>query len=433
MASSVSTAVPPVLVELTKKVLRAFYDPLCTAVVDILIKELCVREDDLAVLLSLDRSFLASGITRLVKDKLLQKKEEIDPTAPLPEEGEREKKHTYYFIDYEMLVNVVRLRIHLIQQSIKKAARQNLTERPKASCTNCAKGFSDLEMDRVIDMATGNFICDLCNGIVEYDDNKVDTNQIEISELEAKFNRQFVPFLELLKQAEHEKIMLAIAAPEPTKRNLRGSQGAVGASDLVFSAKQQITIDFAGTDKVTRLLCKYWWWVPILFLVVLLCDNAVQHLNTRCIHQKMQIREAKAMPILHRGNALGQEVLGGVNPVVSINASGSNSQGPGTTAVPEPRDDSIMNLLTTSASVPTPGLDKNTAAITLDTSVASTIQATSGEGSVGLNAPGEDDDETEMVTVAGVTVPYEDITDENVSNMTENELAYYEELKEILG
>eukprot|EP00041_Stephanoeca_diplocostata_P004822 m.52122 g.52122 ORF g.52122 m.52122 type:complete len:420 (+) comp15384_c0_seq1:279-1538(+) len=392
MASRTSAAVPPVLIELTKKVLRAFYDPTCTAVVDILIKELCVREDDLAVVLSLDRSFLTSCITRLVKDKLLQKKEEIDPTAPPPEEGEREKKHTYYFIDYEMVVNVVRLRIHLIQQSIKKAAKQNLTERPKASCTNCAKGFSDLEMDRVIDMTTGNFICDVCNGIVEYDDSKVDTNQMEISDLEAKFNRQFVPFLELLKQAENEKIVLAIAAPEPTRRNLRSSQGAVGASDLVFSAKQQITIDFAGIDKV---------------------------------------REAKAMPILHQRNGLGRDVLGGVSPMGGNSKATSDSQD-ATSKEMEPQDESIMSLLTTTESAPVAGNASSTGSAVPPPHTGLATPALPTHADMKLTGA-DDDDETEMVTVAGTNVPYEDISEQHISDMTEEERTYYMELKSILG
>ena len=54
--------------------------------------------------------------------------------------------HTAADIDYEMLVNAVRLRLHYMQEGFREKTDRDVYSRPKAKCTGCGRGYMDTEM-----------------------------------------------------------------------------------------------------------------------------------------------------------------------------------------------------------------------------------------------------------------------------------------------
>ena len=60
----------------------------------------------------------------------------------------------YYFINYKLFVNVVRYKLDHIRKKIESDEKQ-AKNRPSFLCTQCANKYSDLEVDRLIDMSDG--------------------------------------------------------------------------------------------------------------------------------------------------------------------------------------------------------------------------------------------------------------------------------------
>ena len=52
--------IPPVLKSLVRKIMRAFYEPIDIVVADVLVRETCVKQDDIASLLQLDEQQVGS-------------------------------------------------------------------------------------------------------------------------------------------------------------------------------------------------------------------------------------------------------------------------------------------------------------------------------------------------------------------------------------
>eukprot|EP00035_Acanthoeca_spectabilis_P008285 m.151577 g.151577 ORF g.151577 m.151577 type:complete len:173 (+) comp14299_c0_seq1:394-912(+) len=103
MDRSASVTVPPCLVELAKRVVRGFYgatsgygDEMCAVIVDILIRMICVKEEDLVALVGVDKKAVVARLNILCKEHLIAKSEDVDPDAPPPEEGEKEVRVSFY-------------------------------------------------------------------------------------------------------------------------------------------------------------------------------------------------------------------------------------------------------------------------------------------------------------------------------------------------
>ncbi|KXJ21248.1 General transcription factor IIE subunit 1 [Exaiptasia diaphana] len=162
--------VPPVLKRLAKLVVRGFYEDEHVALVNVLTnaKHPCVKEEDLMELLKFDKRQLRQVIMRLKNDKLIKQRVHKEKQ---PDTGTM-LTFNYYFINYKLFVNVVRYKLDHIRKKIESDEKQ-AKNRPSFLCTQCANKYSDLEVDRLIDMMTGLLKCTYCSGTVEEDVSEI--------------------------------------------------------------------------------------------------------------------------------------------------------------------------------------------------------------------------------------------------------------------
>lgn len=92
------TEVPAALKRLAKQVVRGFYGVEHALALDVLIRNPCVREEDMLELLKFDRKQLRSVLNTLKADKFVKCRMRVE-TAP---DG-RTTRHNYYFINYRLL------------------------------------------------------------------------------------------------------------------------------------------------------------------------------------------------------------------------------------------------------------------------------------------------------------------------------------------
>ncbi|XP_004086967.1 general transcription factor IIE subunit 1 [Oryzias latipes] len=203
----VLTEVPAALKRLAKQVVRGFYEVEHALALDVLIRNPCVREEDMQELLKFDRKQLRSVLNTLKADKFVKCRMRVE-TAP---DG-KTTRHNYYFINYRVLVNVVKYKLDHMRRRIETDERDS-TNRASFRCPCCSSAFTDLEANLLFDMMTGTFRCTFCQTEVEEDSSVCPDGRT----LVARFNEQIEPIYALLRETEDVNLSHDLLEPEPAE------------------------------------------------------------------------------------------------------------------------------------------------------------------------------------------------------------------------
>ncbi|KYM78602.1 General transcription factor IIE subunit 1 [Atta colombica] len=177
------TEVPSSLKKLARLVVRGFYSIEDALIVDMLVRNPCMKEDDICELLKFERKMLRARISTLRNDKFIQVRLKMETGS----DGKAQKVN-YYFINYK--------------------------ERMNEKCVFVLA-------DQLFDMRTGEFRCTYCREIVEEDQSALPKKDSRL--LLAKFNEQLEPLYILLREVEGIKLAPEILEPEPIDINtIRG-------------------------------------------------------------------------------------------------------------------------------------------------------------------------------------------------------------------
>ena len=217
------TTVPNVLKRLCKKVVRGFYENEHAAIITLLTNSEypCLQEDDLIRLLGFDKKQLRQSLVRLKNEKLIKQRVHKEKN---PETGAL-ISFNYYFINYKVFVNVIKYKLDHVRKKIESEEKQ-AKNRPSFVCTQCEKKYSDLEVDRLLDLETCQLKCTTCEGSVEEDAAGIKQSNTSRTSL-ARFNEQMEPIFRLLRDCEDINLAPAILEPEPQPAQLAGgSHGA---------------------------------------------------------------------------------------------------------------------------------------------------------------------------------------------------------------
>ncbi|XP_059198138.1 general transcription factor IIE subunit 1 [Centropristis striata] len=218
------TEVPAALKRLAKQVVRGFYGVDHALALDVLIRNPCVREEDMLELLKFDRKQLRSVLNTLKADKFVKCRMRVE-TAP---DG-KTTRHNYYFINYRVLVNVVKYKLDHMRRRIETDERDS-TNRASFRCPCCFSTFTDLEANQLFDPMTGTFRCTFCQTEVEEDASVCPDGRT----LVARFNEQIEPIYALLRETEDVNLSQDLLEPEPAEipalKQSRERAAAAGAN-----------------------------------------------------------------------------------------------------------------------------------------------------------------------------------------------------------
>ncbi|XP_055382497.1 general transcription factor IIE subunit 1 [Condylostylus longicornis] len=201
------TEIPSSLKQLARLVVRGFYSIEDALIIDMLVRNPCMKEDDICELLKFEKKQLRSRISTLKNDKFLQVRLKME-TGP---DGKAQKVN-YYFINYKTFVNVVKYKLDLMRKRMETEER-DATSRASFKCPNCCKTFTDLEADQLFDPTTQEFRCTYCGSSVEEDMSALPKKDSRL--LLAKFNEQLQPLYDLLREVEGIKLAPELLEPEP--------------------------------------------------------------------------------------------------------------------------------------------------------------------------------------------------------------------------
>ncbi|NXN27312.1 T2EA factor, partial [Nycticryphes semicollaris] len=206
---SVIREVPAALKRLAKYIVRGFYGVECSLALDVLIRYPCVKEDDLLQLLKYERKQLRSVLNTLKADKLVKLRMRVE-TGP----SGKSTRHNYYYINYKVLVDVVKYKLDHVRRKIEADERDSTT-RSSFKCPSCSSTYTDLEVNQLFDVFTETFRCTYCSTEVEEDASALPKRDART--LLAKFNEQIEPIFVLLREAEDVVLPYDLLEPPPTE------------------------------------------------------------------------------------------------------------------------------------------------------------------------------------------------------------------------
>mmetsp|Transcript_8131 Transcript_8131/g.15303 ORF Transcript_8131/g.15303 Transcript_8131/m.15303 type:complete len:478 (+) Transcript_8131:1723-3156(+) len=142
-------------------VARAFYEDTAICLIDVLIRDKYLRDDqDMGTRLSLPPKQLRKTL-QFLQDEHLVKSEAVDDLA---EGGSQATK--FWYIDYNHAVNVIRLRIFLMQKKLEEAEMRARSSSmylcPGYKTKACNGCYSETEAQQLTDPETGLFLCQEC-------------------------------------------------------------------------------------------------------------------------------------------------------------------------------------------------------------------------------------------------------------------------------
>ncbi|NWU12513.1 T2EA factor, partial [Cephalopterus ornatus] len=206
---NVITEVPAALKRLAKYVVRGFYGVEYALALDILIHYSCVKEDDLLQLLKYERKQLCTVLNTLKADKLVKMRMRVE-TGP----SGKSTRHSYYYINYKVLVDVVKYKLDHVRRKIEADERDSTT-RSSFICPSCSSTYTDLEVNQLFNAFTETFHCTYCNTEVEEDASAFPKHDART--LLAKFNEQMEPVFVLLRETEDIVLPFDLLEPQPTE------------------------------------------------------------------------------------------------------------------------------------------------------------------------------------------------------------------------
>jgi len=208
MDEPLCTTVPEDLKRLVRMIVRGFYSMEHALIIDMLVRHPCVKEEDLSDLLKYEKKHLRAILNMLKTEKFLKNRMRVETDL----EGTT-TRHTYYFINYSVFVNVVKYKLDHMRRKIETEERDS-TARSSFRCPNCGKTFTDYEVGQLLEPSTGELLCTYCNTVVEEDQSSIPKQDART--VMARFNEQIQPVYNLLQACEDVRLAPEVLDPEPT-------------------------------------------------------------------------------------------------------------------------------------------------------------------------------------------------------------------------
>ncbi|XP_076445643.1 general transcription factor IIE subunit 1-like isoform X2 [Babylonia areolata] len=396
MDADVQTEVPLVLKKLVRLITRGFFTMEHAIIVDMLVRHPCIKEDDLAELLRYEKRHLRALLNTLKNEKFLKSRMRVETDA----DG-RSTRHSYYFISYNVFVNVVKYKLDHIRKKIEQEER-NSSSRASFKCPDCSKTFTDFEVGQLLDFATQRLLCTFCQAEVAEDESSLPAKDARTSL--ARFNEQIQPIYDLLQECEEIKLAANLLEPEPTDiRKLTRSQGAnqqnkarPDADNMVWSGSSSRNLGFGYSESSVTITVGE--------------DGGAASPEKKEVPIWMQKSTVDGVPMLDGGDTLSGAA-----------SEASTSRAPSSAVHNE---DIMQTLLVHEPKAGSSRLPDQESSDDSDREAESFPIAAAG-GDVEEMESEEEDDLGPMITIGDKRLSYHEVTDEMVASMTPAEKEEY--------
>lgn len=404
------TEVPSSLKQLARLVVRGFYSIEDSLMVDMLVRNPCMKEDDICELLRFERKMLRARIATLRSDKFIQVRLRME-TGP---DGKAQKVN-YYFINYKTFVNVVKYKLDMMRKRMETEER-DATSRASFRCPSCLKTFTDLEADQLFDMDSGEFRCTYCRQVVEEDQSAMPKKDSRL--LLAKFNEQLEPLYILLREVEGIKLAPEILEPEPVDINTIRGIDTKKSSSLRPSGENwsgEATRSQGFTVEETRVD------------VTIGDDDA--NANASGVPRKERPVWMRESTVMSSSDPVADRIDSGVSDIAAVAAAAERSSASNSAKSGAASEDIMSVLLAHERPTEPPQNAMSisaSAALGIKTEIDANVKDIKSEPDT-MDSD-EDDDMEPTVSVGGRVVPLSEVNDDLVAQMTQSEKDAYIQL-----
>ncbi|KAI9586898.1 general transcription factor IIE subunit 1 isoform X2 [Glossina fuscipes] len=407
------TEVPSSLKQLARLVVRGFYSIEDALIIDMLVRNPCMKEDDIAELLRFEKKQMRARISTLRSDKFIQIRLKME-TGP---DGKAQKVN-YYFINYKTFVNVVKYKLDLMRKRMETEER-DATSRASFKCTNCNKTFTDLEADQLFDFDTHEFRCTYCGSSVEEDSSAMPKKDSRL--MLARFNEQLQPLYDLLREVEGIKLAPEILEPEPVdidtirgvckppNHRLDGQQWSGEATRNQGFAVEETRVDInIGGDDVNDAIderkSRPIWMTESTLTTEDIIDNADAILNEAAQNSTLSCASSTTTSTQPNNRRREQEDIMAVLLQHEKQA--------------EHKDNHVRSLKSFSSNA-------NSTDSSDDENDIENAKISKADFNNFINSESEEDDDVPTVLIAGHPYPLDQVNDELIAQMTQQEKENY--------
>ncbi|CAI5448566.1 unnamed protein product [Caenorhabditis angaria] len=392
--TTVVDEIPDSLNQILLMIVKNFFSNEHYLVVYYIMRAECIREENLKSRLNFDQKQLRQLLATLKAEKLVKER-----LFSQKNENGRNVSIIFYFINYRSVLNVLKYKIDHMRQKLE-SREKNDTNKAHYKCHNCCSTYDMLEINGILDFATGRLTCWRCQGEVQVDESLAPSQLTRTAV--ARFNEQMTPLFSRIQELNGVQLAPHLLEPDITKyleddraRELQlqqqsmdftsnggGNRVALGA--VAHSFQNASTLNYQHGDQITVDL------------------NA--DINNR------PVEEAKAIPMWLQDNAIGGDVSHNEQVLSQVN---------------EPHSSETSN----------PGLSINLLAEFEGVSKEPEVKKSKTEDNSEENGEkeeeneDEEEEEEEELEVGGRKVAFSEITPDMIENeMSEEERQKYTEL-----
>eukprot|EP01134_Creolimax_fragrantissima_P006605 CFRG6605T1 len=195
-------SIPECLIKLVRMVVSGFYTPEHRLVVELLIVKKSLKENDFTDLMKLHKRQVMKLVGDLAAGRIISSDvvEELSLATQSYSRYNRapKKPSTWYYIDYEKMVSMVKWRLDGVGKALERMANTR-RDNQGYECPTCDATYTALDAGTLIDFDNpGQLTCPVCQGEVIEVEVKADADEGAVS----YFNRQMTPITDCLNECD---------------------------------------------------------------------------------------------------------------------------------------------------------------------------------------------------------------------------------------
>ncbi|KAF9438848.1 hypothetical protein BGZ76_003873 [Entomortierella beljakovae] len=185
-----------VLDQLVYRVCRAFYEPRYIVVMDVINKLKQVKDEELAAALKLNKREIHKICGKLKEDRLIKDLTKLEARKP----DQRPIPNTYYYLDYKLFVDVVKYKIHRMAKELESAMDKKEAIHAGLHCPACLNYYALVDVTSHYDAENQRFLCP--NDNYPLDEEKTEDDE-QGQEMRTKLYENTKPIVDLLKLTDN--------------------------------------------------------------------------------------------------------------------------------------------------------------------------------------------------------------------------------------
>lgn len=230
---------------LIRSVTRAFYTTEHILVVDAILQHSAIRDDDLALLLSMQTKAARKLCAKLKEDGLIA----IHSQQEQREGHNRAFTRDYYFVDMHRAIDATKYRLKGMTAELERKHGQKVEEVMALACPRCKMQYTNEDIvGAEFSLEEANFLCKRCGHVLDNIDEESSGSTVRHTghEQMSKLNSQLAPFEDLMRLID------AAEVPENDWDNANAHRIPIRRDQTLNPGARSVVVDSRPVQKTVH-------------------------------------------------------------------------------------------------------------------------------------------------------------------------------------